>query len=41
MGKIIIDVAVQTGVKHAVHASLPAASKLTNLEVPLLAFDGK
>ncbi|RSL75630.1 hypothetical protein CEP51_010688 [Fusarium floridanum] len=41
MGKIIIDTAVQTGVKHAVHASLPAASKLTNGKVPVLAFDDK
>ena len=41
MGKIIIDAAVKPGVKHAVHASLPAASKLTNGKVPVLAFDGK
>ncbi|KAI8717005.1 NmrA domain-containing protein [Fusarium sp. LHS14.1] len=41
MGKIIIDAAVKSGVKHAVHASLPAASKLTNGKVPVLAFDDK
>ncbi|KAF4462139.1 hypothetical protein FALBO_11054 [Fusarium albosuccineum] len=41
MGKTVIDAAVKAGVKHAVHASLLAASKLTNGKVPLLAFDGK
>ncbi|KAJ3550033.1 hypothetical protein NM208_g205 [Fusarium decemcellulare] len=41
MGKTVIDAAVKAGVKHAVHASLPAASKLTDGKVPLLAFDGK
>jgi hypothetical protein len=41
MGKTVIDSAVKAGVKHAVHASLPAASKMTNGKVPLLAFDGK
>ncbi|KAH7145510.1 hypothetical protein B0J13DRAFT_595425 [Dactylonectria estremocensis] len=41
MGKIVIDSAVKAGVKHAVHASLPAASKLTNGKVSLLAFDDK
>ncbi|CAI6041219.1 unnamed protein product [Clonostachys chloroleuca] len=41
MGKIVIDTAVKAGVKHAVHASLPAATKLTNSKVPVLAFDDK
>ncbi|KAL3293543.1 NmrA-like family protein, partial [Colletotrichum asianum] len=39
MGKGIVDAAVKAGVKHAVHASLPAASELTKGEVPVLAFD--
>ncbi|KAF5485080.1 NmrA-like family domain-containing protein [Colletotrichum siamense] len=41
MGKGIVDAAVKAGVKHAVHASLPAASELTKGEVPVLAFDDK
>ena len=41
MGKIIVDAAVEAGIKHAVHASLPAATKLTNGKVPVLAFDGE
>ncbi|KAI8294360.1 NmrA-like family domain-containing protein [Colletotrichum sp. SAR 10_99] len=41
MGKGIVDAAVKAGVKHAVHASLPAASELTKGEVPVLAFDAK
>ncbi|KAJ4252744.1 hypothetical protein NW762_010650 [Fusarium torreyae] len=39
MGKITVNAAVEAGVKHAVHASLPAATKLTGGKVPLLAFD--
>lgn len=41
MAKIVIDTAVKSGILHAVHASLPAASKLTNGQVPVLAFDGE
>ncbi|KAF4973693.1 hypothetical protein FSARC_82 [Fusarium sarcochroum] len=41
MGKIIVDAAVEAGVQHAIHASLPAATKLTAGKVPLLAFDDK
>ncbi|KAI8274607.1 NmrA-like family domain-containing protein [Colletotrichum sp. SAR11_57] len=39
MGKGIVDAAVKAGIKHAVHASLPAASELTKGQVPVLAFD--
>ncbi|KAF5572952.1 hypothetical protein FPCIR_14140 [Fusarium pseudocircinatum] len=41
MGRIIVDAAVEAGIKHAVHASLPAATKLTDGKVSLLAFDDK
>ncbi|KAK1856555.1 NmrA family protein [Colletotrichum chrysophilum] len=41
MGKGIVDAAVKAGIKHAVHASLPAAPELTKGQVPVLAFDDK
>ncbi|OJJ42396.1 hypothetical protein ASPZODRAFT_170187 [Penicilliopsis zonata CBS 506.65] len=41
MGKNIIDCAVRAGVRHLVHASLPAASKLTDGRVPMISFDDK
>ncbi|KAH0433006.1 NmrA family protein [Colletotrichum camelliae] len=41
IGKGMVDAAVKAGIKHAVHASLPAASELTKGEVPVLAFDDK
>lgn len=41
LGKIIIDSAVEAGIGHAVHASLTAATKLTNCKVTVLAFDGR
>lgn len=41
MGKTIVDAAVKMGVRHAIHASLPASTKLTEGRVTLLAFDGK
>ncbi|KFA80083.1 hypothetical protein S40288_08202 [Stachybotrys chartarum IBT 40288] len=39
MGKNVVDAAVEAGVQHAVHASLPATSKPTDGKVPVLAFD--
>ena len=40
MGKNVIDSAVESGVKHIVHASLPYASELTQGKVPMISFDG-
>lgn len=40
MGKIVIDSAIQAGVEHMIHASLPYATKLTNGKVPMISFDG-
>ncbi|KAI8670466.1 NmrA domain-containing protein [Fusarium keratoplasticum] len=41
MGRIIIDAAIRQGVDHFVFQNLPAASKITNGEVPILSFDNK
>lgn len=41
MGRGILDAAAKAGIKHVVHASLPAATKLTDGRVSLTAFDGK
>lgn len=40
-GRIIIDAAIRQGIKHFVFQNLPAASKITNGEVPILSFDNK
>lgn len=40
MGRGILDAAANAGIKHVVHASLPAATKLTQGRVSLTAFDG-
>lgn len=41
MGRIVLDAAERAGVQHVVHASLPAATKLTDGKVPMVAFDGQ
>lgn len=41
MGKIIIDAAQKAGIKHAVHASLLSATKLTNGDISVTSFDDK
>ncbi|CAH0046243.1 unnamed protein product [Clonostachys solani] len=41
MGKILLDAAAAAGIGHVIHASLPAATELTNGSVPLVAFDDK
>ncbi|KAH6661545.1 hypothetical protein F5X68DRAFT_237909 [Plectosphaerella plurivora] len=40
-GFIIIDAAIRQGVKHFVFQNLPAASKISNGEAPILSFDNK
>ncbi|CAG9994362.1 unnamed protein product [Clonostachys byssicola] len=41
MGRLILHTAAAVGIKHVVHASLPAATKLTQGRVPMVNWDDK
>lgn len=40
VGKIIVDAAVETGVKHFIYSGLASASKITNGAIRSKIFDG-
>lgn len=40
VGKIIVDAAVEAGVKHFVYSGLPSSSKITNGSVSSQIFEG-